>query len=319
MQHDCKIETFPHYFQSQDFTFFSKLCSQMRPAKHFLVSTGHDKTVRLFDIESVACIYTLLGHTQWVFSLLKHQDNFVLSGGRDKLINIWNVKTQCLYKNIKTTIAIRDMALYGSDRVIIGGLPSNICIVNLTTGKTEKSLHEFTSIVSNVLVHNDTLIAGCANEPLTLWNLKNFSIVKQVPTSSWIKTMEHYIPGESCVVSSNDKSVRLWNLEKSSNDKIHNEHVYSIVCDPSKNSVLLGTGQGTIEHLDLRSKKIVSTLQCSPIECDVLSIKKHGDFDLFVSCAASDPIVKRFDMRKGDKAVTGYAGHVGDVTRICIV
>lgn len=57
-----------------------------------------DTTIRFWDIETGECLKTLLGHTNWIWSIFLSPDAQVLaSGSEDKTIKIWDIETcQCL-------------------------------------------------------------------------------------------------------------------------------------------------------------------------------------------------------------------------------
>lgn len=62
-----------------------------------LVSASFDSTVRLWDIERGACIYTLTKHTEPVYSVAFSPDGKSLaSGSFDKYVHIWSTQVTTL-------------------------------------------------------------------------------------------------------------------------------------------------------------------------------------------------------------------------------
>jgi transducin (beta)-like 1 len=67
-----------------------------------LVSASFDSTVRLWDIDRGACIYTLTKHTEPVYSVAFSPDGkFLASGSFDKFVHIWStqVSIKCIIFN----------------------------------------------------------------------------------------------------------------------------------------------------------------------------------------------------------------------------
>jgi platelet-activating factor acetylhydrolase IB subunit alpha len=62
--------------------------------KEFLISASRDKAIKIWDVFGGSCIYTLLGHDNWVRSLTIHPNGkYLLSASDDKSIRIWELKT----------------------------------------------------------------------------------------------------------------------------------------------------------------------------------------------------------------------------------
>ena len=53
-----------------------------------LVSGSLDKTIKIWNIETRACIQTLTDHTDWVYDLLELKNGNIVSGSRDGTIKI---------------------------------------------------------------------------------------------------------------------------------------------------------------------------------------------------------------------------------------
>ena len=66
----------------------------------FLISGSRDKTIKLWDISIGLCLFTLVGHDNWVRGLLFHPGGkFIVSVSDDKTLRIWDIKNK---RNMKT-------------------------------------------------------------------------------------------------------------------------------------------------------------------------------------------------------------------------
>ncbi len=72
-----------------------------RSAKHpgpFLASGSRDKTIKVWDASTGVCLFTLVGHDNWLRGLTWHPGGkFLLSASDDKSLRVWDVaKRRCL-------------------------------------------------------------------------------------------------------------------------------------------------------------------------------------------------------------------------------
>ena len=68
--------------------------------KEYIISCGRDKMIKLWDVFANSCIYTMLGHDNWVRSLaVSPNGKYLLSCSDDKSIRVWDLKSgRCIKK-----------------------------------------------------------------------------------------------------------------------------------------------------------------------------------------------------------------------------
>ena len=54
-----------------------------------LVSSSYDGAIKIWNIETMACIQTRTGHTGTVWDLLELKNENIVSGSRDGTIKMW--------------------------------------------------------------------------------------------------------------------------------------------------------------------------------------------------------------------------------------
>ena len=62
----------------------------------FKSNSGSDKAIRIWNINTTKNINTLMGHTDFVYSLAMLANGFLASGSGDTTIKIWNYSTGSL-------------------------------------------------------------------------------------------------------------------------------------------------------------------------------------------------------------------------------
>lgn len=66
----------------------------------YIISGSRDKTIKLWDISTGQCVFTLVGHDNWVRNLVFHPSGkYIVSVADDKTIRVWDVKNK---RNTKT-------------------------------------------------------------------------------------------------------------------------------------------------------------------------------------------------------------------------
>lgn len=66
----------------------------------YLCSGSRDKTIKIWDISNFQCLFTLIGHNNWVRGVVFHPGGkYLLSASDDKTLRIWELRTR---RNNKT-------------------------------------------------------------------------------------------------------------------------------------------------------------------------------------------------------------------------
>lgn len=65
----------------------------------FLLTGSRDKTIKLWDISTGMCLFTLVGHDNWVRGLVFHPGGkYIISASDDRTLCIWDIKNKRCYK-----------------------------------------------------------------------------------------------------------------------------------------------------------------------------------------------------------------------------
>merc|ERR1712226_585678 len=67
----------------------------------FLASASRDKEIKIWEVNTGVCLFTLVGHDNWVREILFHPGgNYLLSCSDDKTIRTWDIKNQRCIKTL---------------------------------------------------------------------------------------------------------------------------------------------------------------------------------------------------------------------------
>uniref|UniRef100_A0A0A9XPM9 Small ribosomal subunit protein RACK1 n=1 Tax=Lygus hesperus TaxID=30085 RepID=A0A0A9XPM9_LYGHE len=74
-------------------------CVSLAHAGEYAVTSSWDRSLRLWDLRTGQCQYKFLKHTKDVLAVaFSPDDRQIVSGGRDKVIRVWNVMGECMHE-----------------------------------------------------------------------------------------------------------------------------------------------------------------------------------------------------------------------------
>ena len=69
----------------------------------FLASGSRDKTIKVWDVSVGVCLFTLIGHDNWVRGLAWHPGGkYIISCSDDKTIRVWDITNKRLSKTLES-------------------------------------------------------------------------------------------------------------------------------------------------------------------------------------------------------------------------
>lgn len=68
----------------------------------YLVSGSRDRTIKVWDVSVGVCLFTLIGHDNWVRGICWHPGgNYIISCSDDKTIRVWDIKNKRCFKSLE--------------------------------------------------------------------------------------------------------------------------------------------------------------------------------------------------------------------------
>lgn len=206
--------------------------------EHRIISTGEDKLIRVFDLDTGADLFTLEGHTEYVLQLsVLESASQLVSASYDRSIKIWNLITKEEIRMIKQDRSLFDIAV-NIEAVSIASTSSNEINVWNIGGETklDKVLRIHKRTVTKVLWPQPDLLISCSDDSfIGLWN----------PTldEPLLHRIEHGSPSYCLDLYRDDKvfllitacfakphSVRVWNMEDFGLIESYVGHTDKVVC-----------------------------------------------------------------------------------------
>ncbi len=208
--------------------------------EHRIISTGEDRLIRVFDLDTGRDVFTLPGHSDFVHSLVLLEDvSQLISSSYDRTIRLWDLTKREELRMIK-----QDKSLYGIaanlEAGCIASTSSNtINVWNISTGETKLDsilrIHKRT-VVKLAWPRPDLLISCSDDNMIGLWNPSN----KEDPL---LERLDHGSPAYSLDFYEDDKlflmvtacfgkpnSLRVWDMEENKLIESYVGHLDKVTC-----------------------------------------------------------------------------------------
>lgn len=149
-----------------------------------IASGGSEKTIKLWEINSCTCLYTLKGHTNqiWGFLLYRNEPEILLSVGWDKSIRLWSIPTEITSSvMIRSIITEREMTscLQLTKSTVIVGTRGPIDLWNIETGRLIKSLFGHGDWIRQLIWLSPNFICSCGDDKtIRIWDLDIWNGIK---------------------------------------------------------------------------------------------------------------------------------------------
>lgn len=183
--------------------------------KYLLTESKHDKTLKLWDIESGREIRTLQYYSEdvnWLSPakvLFSPNGNYALSMPNNRTIKVWNVYTGEEYENI------RSVGLSSDDRFILGATGNNIKLWNFADGEKRKTFmgHKDKVWSINYSQNGSRFLSGSWDQTIKLWDIESGNEIRTFRGHSGEIFSVSFSQDEKYALSgSTDGTTRLWDI-----------------------------------------------------------------------------------------------------------
>lgn len=257
----------------------------IHPNGRCIASSGFDRTIKLWKLDTGEFINSLVGHEQPVLALnFNPRGTRLISGGADA-IRIWQLQTDMQpfllanHGNVALSISI---ALTPDGLVIASG--SDDCTIKIwqaRTGRLFRTLVQDRAITAIAIASDgQTLISGSSDNCIRLWNLC---------TGEWLYTLVgHRRDINSVAISaddqilasgSSDHTIKLWDLPARHllcTLTGHMDWVKAVAISPNGEWLASGSSDHTIKLWHLSTKTLAQTLIGHTNDVNALAFSPNG-------------------------------------------
>jgi small GTP-binding protein len=236
------------------------------------VSCSHDKSLKVWHLDSGKCIKTIKGHKDRVYGVAVTPDGKrAVSCSKDKTLKVWHLDSgKCLKTLRGHTREVMSVAVTPDGTKAVSGLEDNTLKVwDLDSGDCINTLTGHTAPIwiwaTAVTPDGKRAVSGSFDRTLKVWNLKAGKCVVT------LKGHDDQVLGlaispveEKVVSSSSDKTLKVWNLETGqclATLEGHTDNVYCVAITPDGKRIVSGSWDTTMKVWDLENGQCLATLK----------------------------------------------------------
>ncbi|XP_078446004.1 transducin family protein / WD-40 repeat family protein [Wolffia australiana] len=174
----------------------------LSPDDKFLFSASHSRLIRVWDLSSFKCVRSWKGHDGPVMGMACHSSGGLLAtAGADKKVLVWDVDGGFCTHFFKGHGGVVTSIAFHPDPncllVFSGSEDATIRVWNLKSKKCIAVLEKhFSSVTSLAISERDhVLLSGGRDKVVNIWDLRDYSFQKTMPTYEMIEDVRIIFPG----------------------------------------------------------------------------------------------------------------------------
>ena len=149
------------------------VCTMIKISEDKIVSGSYDNLIKIWDINSHSCEYTLYGHDTTVFVVLLLQDGKLASGSgsRDRALKIWDLENKrCHCTLVGHKREIRCMSQMSNGWLLTGSVDKTVKVWNVKRKCCIQTLvSHFDAVYSLCIIDKERFVSGGKDQDLIVW------------------------------------------------------------------------------------------------------------------------------------------------------
>jgi hypothetical protein len=231
------------------------------------------------------------GHLGYIWSLLKFDDNTILSGGRDKEIKAWTISGEqkhSLQGHQNSILCIERI----SSNIFISGSRDQQVIVWKDYKESNKIKAHSAIVLSLCRLTDNTFASSSGDNTIKICNLDGTVLRKFKEHTNWVWQVIK-LDDNTIASSSEDNSIKIWNceIEKSINTLYENAPIISLAFNRQTRQLISGNLNGEISVRTLTNDYQQQAIKTSKAHIGIIRTIKFID-DKHIATGGEDNKVR---------------------------
>ncbi|MBE9571261.1 MAG: DUF4062 domain-containing protein [Proteobacteria bacterium] len=314
--HPCYIRTL-----HQHTSWVTSVCITLEGAR--VVSGGWDPSIRLWDMETGECLFSLEGQIEEINSIdISADGRMLVSGGWGRVVQVWDMETrECLFTLAGHTDWVNTVNIAPDRSIAVSGSRDrSIRVWDLKRGKAIRTLRGHTGSVQSTYIVADRhiLISGSQDHALGIWDLKNWECIQMLKGhTEGVESVFATPDGKIAVSGGQDCTVRVWDVERGECIRVldgHSESVESVCITPDGSTSVSASQDFTLRVWNISTGKDMTMMKKHNAAVESVDVTPDGKKAV---SGGRDWTVKVWGVQKGELLET-LKGHENIVKSVCL-
>ncbi|WP_069472540.1 caspase family protein [Candidatus Marithrix sp. Canyon 246] len=185
---------------------------------------------------------------------------YLLSGGKDRKLWLWNLKSGRLVRTFVGHSDIISSVAFSSDSryAISGSRDRTVRIWNVNNGRLLDTYRGHNGFVSSVNFSSDGryVLSGSYDKTLQFWDRRNARLIRRFKRGNWVLSMD--ISRRFALSGHRDRTMRLWNLDTGRLRRSYRTSSYfmSVAFFPNANRIVSGHTDNTLRVWNMNGRML---------------------------------------------------------------
>ena len=204
-----------------------------------MLSASYDRTIKIWNLSTGRCEFTLRGHNEWVSSVDCNR-NIICSGSWDSTVKVWDQGTKICISTLTFDHSNAVYCLQLNDNNLLVGLKSKILELwdTSTLSRVQSFIGHFKGINTLKLTGN-VAVSGSSDSLVKMWDIRTGDCVHNLAGhTSNVMCLDYDIDTHRVVTGSYDKTIRVWDMRKHNSARTilrgHSDPVFCLKVDDHK-------------------------------------------------------------------------------------
>jgi len=186
--------------------------------------------------------------------------HYLLAGGKDKKLWLWNLKSGKLVKTFVGHSDIISSVAFSSDSqyAISGSRDRTVRIWHVNSGRLLDTYRGHNGFVSSVNFSSDGryILSGSYDKTLQFWDRRNARLIRRFKRGNWVLSMD--ISRGFALSGHRDRTMRLWNLDTGKLRRSFRTSSYfmSVAFFPNPNRIVSGHTDNTLRVWNMNGRML---------------------------------------------------------------